>query len=415
MSELPQDDGTGVLVVARSFVVRALLEDVDRAGHDWHGFVTDAETGVRRAWRTPGEAARFIESTLAAELASGGPVPGTGRIRGAAMAGPPLTDVVSGMLALLGQHLPATPPGPPVPISNVTLERVTEKLVGLGDQAGTEPSGTLGMRALRGGRLDARVRFQVWAASPGDVDDAMRVLHADLLASGEHLRSLGFLRLRSTDTTLAEHVGTIPAWRKATSFDLLYEFRYTDSDDAASLIARIPVTSEIDGPAGGATERETVVDELVRWDDEQAAPLVVRGPAAVTRIAALAFVPGPPLGGTVSFRRTSGAAAPVVPLPDLDAFLAATTGDEPTHTDAEVTLAPAAALAALGPASPGPELGDWDTDGAADTYTGTDRRLGAPLRLPTAADRFEVRYAPPPGPTTGLDQTAVVYLRVNPP
>jgi hypothetical protein len=415
MSELPQDDGTGVLVAARSFVVRALLEDVGRAGREWHGFVTDAQTGARRAWRTPGEAARFIEHTLAAETAAGGPSPGTGRIRGVDMAGPPLTDVVSGMLALLGQHLPAAPPGPPVPVSNVTLERIAEKLVGLGDQAGTEPTGTLGVRTLRGGRLDARVRFQVWAASPGDVDDAMRTLHADLLDAGEHLRSLGFLRLRSTDTTLAEHVGTIPAWRKATSVDVLYEYRYTDSDDAASLIARIPVTSDLEAVAGGATEHETVVDELVRWDQEDAAPLIVRGPAAVTRVAALAFVPGPPLGGTVSFRRLSGAVGPVVPFADLDTFLAATTGDAPTHLDAEVTLDPAAALGALGPASPGPDLGDWDTDGTPDSYTGTDRRLDAPLRLPAAVDRFEIRYAPPPGPATGLDQTAVVYLRVNPP
>jgi hypothetical protein len=80
-----------------------------------------------------------------------------------------------------------------------------------------------------------------------------------------------------------------------------------------------------------------------------------------------------------------------------------------------MTATPAAVLAALGPAVPGPELGDWDADGAADAYTGFSRRLDQPLLLASAADRFEIRYAPPPGPATGLDQTAVTYLRVNPP
>jgi hypothetical protein len=213
----------------------------------------------------------------------------------------------------------------------------------------------------------------------------------------------------------SEPVDTIPAWRKASSFDVLYEYQYVDEDDAASLIARIPVTTDPEESGSPAREVGTVVDELVRWDDETAPTLVVRGPAAVTRIAALMFVPGPALGGAVAFRRTSGGGAPVTSFPDLDAFLVATSGDTPTHTDAEVTLAPADAFTALGPTAPGPTLGDWDTDGTPDAYTGVDRRLDAPVRLAHPTDRFEIAYAPPPGPATGLDQTAVVYLRVNPP
>ncbi|PVU82793.1 hypothetical protein DDP54_06960 [Cellulomonas sp. WB94] len=414
-------DDTDVSVVARSFVVRALLEgDTTTGGPEarWHGFVTDTQTGLRSAWRRPSEVARFMDRLLVTEPARIAAQPAGARfaLGGLAVAGPALTDVVTDMLAVLGERLPTPVPAvPAIPDPNVTLERVAEKLVGLGNQRGTDPTGPLGARTLRGGRLDARVRFQVWAGTAPAADAAMQTLHTTLLDDADELRAAGFLKLAAAGTTLAEPVDTIPAWRKATSFDVLYEYRYVDEDDAASLIARIPVTTDPEASGSPAREVGTVVDELVRWDEEVAPTLVVHGPAAVSRVAALTFVPGPPLGGTVTFRRTSGSGAPVTSFGDLDAFLAATSGDTPTHTDADVTLAPADAFTALGPAAPGPTLGDWDTDGTPDAYTGVDRRLDAPVRLAHPTDRFEIAYAPPPGPATGLDQTAVVYLRVNPP
>jgi hypothetical protein len=59
------------------------------------------------------------------------------------------------------------------------------------------------------------------------------------------------------------------------------------------------------------------------------------------------------------------------------------------------------------------ELGDWNLDGTLDQYAGHDLRLGAAIVLPTPQDRLTIGYAPQAGPGTGLDQTAVVYLRVN--
>ncbi|QTE31450.1 hypothetical protein J4E96_09920 [Pengzhenrongella sicca] len=409
------DDDAGDLVVARSFVVRAMLERPDVAPARWHGFITDAETGERHAWRRVADIARSVEATLAA--AAAGPrrgSPGGLRIRGAAMAGPALTDVVTDMLTVLGLRLPAAAPALPDP--NVTLERVQEKLVGLGNHRGDEPTGTLGTRTLRGGRLDARVRFQLWAASAPDVDAAMQLLHTTLLDDGADLRQEGFLRFAAAGTTLAEHVPTVGAgaWRKASSFDLLYEYQFVDADDAASLIARLEVTTDPEVVAGPGRERGSIVDELARWDDEGAPDLVVRGPAGVARVSALTFVPGPALGGTVTFARSSGTGAPAAHLPDLDAFWLATAGARPAQPDADVTLTPALAFAALGPPAPGLELGDWDADATPDAYTAFDRRLDDALVLPTAADRFTLTYTPPGG-GAGLDQTAVVYLRVNPP
>lgn len=329
------------------------------------------------------------------------------------MAAPALTDVVTDMLAVLGQRLPA--PVPTMPDPNVTLERIKEKLVGIGNHTGEEPTGTLSTRTVRGGRLDARIRFQLWHTTPSAVDSAMQTLHTTLLDDAESLTQEGFLKMAAADTTLAEQVPSVPGWRKTTSFDVLYEYRYIDTDDAASLIARIPLTTDPEVANSPAQELETITDEMVRWDQDAAPALVVRGPLTVARISALVFVPGPALGGTVTFARTSGGPGPVTHLPDLDAFLAATSGPAPTETDADVTLDPATAFAALGPAGTGVTLGDWDLDGVPDVYSGFDRRLTDPVSLPTADDRFTVTYTPPAGPATGLDRTAVVYLRVNPP
>ena len=385
-------------VVARSFLVRALRED-EPSG--WRGLVTDVQTGVRREWRRPGDVARFIDH----QLGSAGPL----GPRGAMMPAPTLTDVVTDMLAVLTSRLP--PNQPAVPDGNVTLEEVAERGAGLGSHIGTERTEALGELTLRGGRLAAHVRFQLWAGSPGDVDAAMLALHETLLDDSQQLYGAGFLKFTAAGTTLAEHVASIPAWRKSSSYSVLYEYRYTADDDAASLLARIPVATGVGDDDAPVTETETITDAMVRWDDEGAGALHVRGPGAVARITALTWIPGPPLGGTVTFRRRSGAAPPTV-LPDLDAFLAATTGVEPVHPDAEVSLAPADAIAALGPPVPGPSLGDWDTDGALDAYTGADRRLAPPIVLASAADRFEIRYTRP-GPGSGLEQTAVVYLRAG--
>ncbi|GAA3816204.1 hypothetical protein [Cellulomonas soli] len=460
-------DADDALVAARSFVVRALLERDD--GRHWHGFVTDAETGERQAWRRSRDLVRFIERRLAAErtgmrtAAVGVPAIGAGRaapapaldavpvaaavaagpagaaaVAGVGPAGPPpaggaraprarfalddevvavaaptLTAVVDDMLLRLGSRLPSPVVG--VPASNVTLERVTEKLLGLGNHAGSEQTGTLGLRTVRGGRLGATIRFQLWSSTSSAADQAMSSLHARLLQDADALYAEGFLRMTAAGTTLVEQVSAASAWRKTTSYEVLYEYRYVDTDDAASLIARIPVTTDVDERDGLAHETGTVTDSLVRWDEHGAEPLVVHGPRAVSALAALVFVPGPALGGTVTVARTSGTGAPVQHLPDLDLFWAAVAGPEPTLLDVDVALDPAAAFAALGTLTPATAMGDWDLDLVTDAYSGVVRRLDPAVVLPTGSHRLTVTYTPPPGPATGLDQTAVVYLRMDPP
>jgi len=390
-------------VVVHSFVVRA-LPDQDAESQGWHGVVTDIATGERAVWRRSSDVARFIDRRLGEHAL---------RLQGAAMAGPDLTTVLTDMLAVLSARLPLPPPALPDP--NVTLERIAERLVGLGNQRGTEVTHSLGLRTLRGGRLDARVRFQLWGATAPDVDTAILTLQSDLLEDRDVLRQAGFVRFNAAETTLAERVDSVNGWRKTTSFDVLYEYQYVDTDDADSLIVRIPVTLDPERVNSPDRELQTLTDEMVRWDNEVAPPLRIHGPATVRRLSALVFVPGPQLGGQVVVARSSSPAGPVTHLPDLAGFLQATSGSAPITTDADVTLTPAGFFAGLGLSGDALALGDWDQDGSTDSYTGFDRRLDEPLELRTSGDLLTVTFRSPPGPSTALDQTAVVYLRVNTP
>ncbi|WP_020579061.1 hypothetical protein [Actinopolymorpha alba] len=393
-------------VSARSFVVRVLRDGDagDAGGSRWRGSVVDTATGERQVWRRPSDVARFIDWCLGER---------TARIEGAAMAGPALTDVVNDMLGELGARLPLAAPS--LPDSNVTLERIREKLVGLGNQRGTEPTHVLGMRTLRGGRIDARVRFQLWGVTAPAVDTAVTVLQADLLDDRDVLRQAGFLRFAAVETTLAERVESVAGWRKTTSYDVLYEYSYVDTDDADSLIVAIPVTLDPEQAGSPDRETQTLTDGMVRWDDEGAPALRIRGPATVGRLSALVFTPGPVPGGTVVVTRSSAAAGPVTHLPDLPGFLDATGGSSPAATDADVTVTFADFFAGIGLSGDTLDLGDWNTDGTTDSYTGYDRCLDRPIVLAGPDDRLTVTYTASPGPSTGLDQTAVAYLRVNAP
>src|SRR5262249_42727882 len=153
-----------------------------------------------------------------------------------------------------------------------------------------------------------------------------------------------------------------------------------------------------------------------RWDDESAPDLILTGPLTVDRVSALVFVPAAALTGTITTTRSSGSGNAPAHHADLPAFVDATGGRSPAETDADVELAPDDFFAARGPSTTTVDMGDWNVDGAVDEYTSHDLRLPAPIVLSTWRDRLAITYlpeVPPPGPTSGLDQTAVVYLRVN--
>jgi hypothetical protein len=387
-----------------SFVVRAFLERDDRdAQFIWRGVVTDTSTGETRAWRRPSGVARFIGHQLtrigATTLPTGLPV----------MAAPALADVVTHMIERLTARLPDQAPALPPP--NVTLEHVRERLVGLGNHRGSERA-SVGVEVLRGGRLDAGVRFQLWGATANAVDEAVLGLHTDLLDDRDPLRNEGFLKFAATSTSLSEHVASADAWRKTASYEVLYEYGYRDTDEADSLIARIAVDVDQETTGSPSHEVTTVTGGLVRWDNETTPELHIRGPLLIHRLSAAAFVPGPTPGGSVNVKRThAGAEGPPAVLPDLPSLLAAVAGDRPAERHAEAAVTPTTFLASFGPPAGTLALGDWDEDDDRDTYDLLDLAVDPPVRLTGPADRLEFAY----GSTAGLDQPAVIYLRINAP
>src|SRR4051794_14173480 len=115
-----------------------------------------------------------------------------------ASAGQALEAALADMLAEMRDLLP--PPTPGVPEPNVSIATVSERALAVGNWRGNERRGTLAAVPLKGGRLDAVVRFQFWANGPDgpiDVDESINELHGRLLAAKETLRAAGFLRAKA--------------------------------------------------------------------------------------------------------------------------------------------------------------------------------------------------------------------------
>ncbi|HEY9640601.1 MAG TPA: hypothetical protein V6C57_08955 [Coleofasciculaceae cyanobacterium] len=327
---------------------------------------------------------------------------------------PPLTQVIQTMLGDLGNLLnepfpaPNPPPDPapsPPPNPGVSLISVVEKPVGLGNRLGNEVRNSLATQELKGIRLDAMVRFQLWATELDTVDHNMDQLHGRILSAKDTLRTAGFLRIATEDTALADFVPPLEAWRKTMSCSVLYEFEYAD-DASESLITRIPIqfNSEYD-------ESTTVTDEMVRWDEQLVPSLMVRGLSTVHRLPILFFVPGAFPTGQITFTRTfDGAVGLPIAYPSLDAFHTAIARKIAPDRHGQVTFASLDEfLAAFSPMGDAITLGDWDVDHLPDSYQCRVLTFEPPVQLLDTSDRFEITYQ-----GTAFDQVAVIYLRVLP-
>lgn len=212
-----------------------------------------------------------------------------------------LAKMLSALSGFLSPVLPLPPgpqppqPPPNLPDASLSLVSVTERTVGLGNRRGTDAVGPFGVLSLKGVRLETVVRYQFWGGEPADADQLISALQTQLSASSAQLRTEGFLRVEALNTSLAEHVAALNFWRRTADFQVLFEFRYQDADEAESLIARIPI--KIDSVF---TDETSVTDDLARWDDEEAPALTVRRKrertSRVTALTFLAHVPPPPPG-----------------------------------------------------------------------------------------------------------------------
>ncbi len=307
-------------------------------------------------------------------------------------------QVVAKMLGILAGEIP---PGQAPFEPTITAVSVAERPLGVGNRRGNERRGPWGSMALKGLHLEGEVRFQLWGRNPMEADNAVVKLHQNLLAAGDRLRGADyrFLRVAATETSLAEHVGELDAWRKAASFRVLYEHQYQNSDGALSLIARIPIDCD--------PQRETTVvtGEMVRWDRDGAPALRLRGPGRFGRISALAHLPATP-GGSVTLLRTfDGATGAPAKRANLDRFLKTVSGPEPARRHVRVRIPDLGTfLAALDPGDP-VTLGDGDGDRRHDAGA---RILAPPVILEGSGDRLEISYR-----GAAFGPAGVLYLRVE--
>ncbi|MEM6795215.1 MAG: hypothetical protein AAF725_14645, partial [Acidobacteriota bacterium] len=219
---------------------------------------------------------------------------------------PTLDAAVASLRGAVELHAALPPAAGSLPAGSLSFDAVRERTVGLGHLRGRESFGPLGSVAATGGRLEARLRFELWGAGPAAVRGAVEGLQGRLRQAGEDLRAAGLLRLSLVSTEAAEPVSSgflSTSWRQATVYEALYEYRYVDSSGATGLITRISVEGELDsGPGSAASYR--VTGPAVRWDNESTPSLRLRGPARLARLGALVYFPGSPPSGGVTLLRS---------------------------------------------------------------------------------------------------------------
>ncbi len=319
-----------------------------------------------------------------------------------------LNQASAAMLARLDDFLPA-PGDSDIPAPAVSIVSMDEKQVGIGCRRGVEARGDFPIVELKGIRLDAFIRFELWAAAPNDVEAATASLHAQLLTQRETLRGAGFLVLTLASISSAEHIASANAWRKHADYRVLFEYHYADTDGALGLIARIPIASDLEVSNSPQRETTTVTDEMARWDDDEpAATLAVRGPTQISRLSLLRFEESSAPGGSVRLRRTFDH-APSAPTSyaTLDDFFAAVTNGNAPDRHAEVLLPFDVFVQAFDAAGDAIELGDPPQDYEALAYA-----IEPALQLPKVSDRFEISYENA-ATNHRFDQTAVLYLRAG--
>jgi hypothetical protein len=332
-------------------------------------------------------------------------------------------EAITNMLSRLREFLPGHDDSDPLPSPDVSVAAVSELPLAIGNLRGMDRRGTFTVAALKGGRLDTTVHFQLWAHDPGAVNSAMDTLHSALLAAKDELWLEGFLRISVERSSPAEHFPSLNGWRKSADYRILYEFHNVDNEGAESIIARIPIDINTDT----STDFTLVTDEMMRWDNESTGILVVRGRHTVGLLSALASLPGPaPENEIILARTTANFPGELTEFDELADFLTAVTDPVAPDRHARVVfqgldefLAEFTAvgnpivLGAILPPPPGetePDVrGDWNEDGVPDMYQAGVVKFDPPIHLPDPADQLQLICQDGPF----AEKSAVVYFQAR--
>jgi len=150
---------------------------------------------------------------------------------------------------------------------------------------------------------------------------------------------------------------------------------------------------------------------MVRWDNENAPTLVLRGPSSIGSLSALRFVPAAVPAGSVKLTRTFDGAVDPVPIhADLASLLAAITDPNNPDRQGEVTFPSLIEfLDEFSASGSSITLGDWNSDATPDDYDSLVLKFDPVIKLPKVTDRFEIAYDMTPSNTDFV----VVYLRAT--
>jgi hypothetical protein len=224
-----------------------------------------------------------------------------------------------------------------LPIPEVILVSLNNAPVGLGKFLGEKSHNMLGGTELKGGRFDCVVRFVLWEANILAINDAMLRLQTSLLTATRRLLNRGFLRFNALTSSNPAFDSKLGVWIRTADYSLLYEYRYEATDVAESLIARIPIQSDLEERNSDQRETTIVTNKMVRWDDDAAPVLVVRGPVSIRDLIVIAFIPSNAPDGKVTFTRTfNGATGLPTIYSTLQDFMTAVT--DPNAPDRHAQL-----------------------------------------------------------------------------
>jgi hypothetical protein len=314
---------------------------------------------------------------------------------------------------------PDSPPAPPAPAhpSTLVLLEAVERPVGVGNWQGNVERGAVAVLGVRGGRVEARVRFDLWAADAAAAADATLQLQRRIRDARLGAGMRDFLVLEPAGGDPAQRISDGEGWRQTVEYRVLFEYSYEDPEGAGSVIVRIPVDVR-----GEHHEDAVVTRDVARWDREGAAPLVVRGPRTVGTLTLLWHTGAGLPAGTVTLLRThAGAQGPPESHDDPGGFEdALRAGGRHVQLKFDSLKVFKAAFTSAGAAV---RLAGLEEDPVADfAALEPGPALGEPLaavRLADAGERFEVAWHDPdPAPGEAKvrfpgDSTAVMYLRVG--
>ncbi|MFN8475300.1 MAG: hypothetical protein U0822_24165 [Anaerolineae bacterium] len=305
-------------------------------------------------------------------------------------------DPFVGQMLLLLSDMAGLPRAPgDKPNASVRLLGLIPRPLGLGGRRGLLNQPGLAVAELRGGWIEATVGYNVSGSDLDNVNTQSDTIITRLLSRSVDLRREGVLQLRLAGTTDSESGGSPPTLRRVLTYTVLYEYRFFDTDGAASLIARIPIDSETD--LGSLTHEQTVVtDWMVRWDDQGAAALEIspppRGVLTVRGLSIVAYLPGGGPTGRVTQTVVQNGGTTNTPLGSLVDFLNLFQRD---------STRPLTLVFPPLPLQPGETLELHD-------YQVGELLFASPIVLRGPGDVFRVSFSETSFPT---NNTSVVYLR----